>query len=325
MNKSNPLISVITPVYNRAKYLPECINSILSQSYENFEFIIIDDKSTDGTNEIIKNYASKDSRIIVLKNDKNIGATISFNRGLGISKGKYIARMDSDDISLPKRFEKQISIFQFWSNLDVLGTGAILIDQNGNTIGKKQFASNYEEIKKTLNFGVPVFDPSVMIKSNLLKESGGFDERLAPADDYHLWLTLFKKKKTISNINEYLIKYRIHDSNLSKLSSKEQLEKSFLALKIYKSVFSTDEFFKSSTFKELTNFEELVALYLSQQNPETKDLKKILNEYFISKKNVSSINRSKILTILKILFLRKKFILFFYYLLKMLINKFITR
>ena len=199
-------ISVITPIYNREKYLPECINSILSQSYENFEFILIDDKSTDGTSEIIKYYASRDSRIIVLENDKNIGATASFNRGLAISKGKYVARMDSDDISFPTRFQKQIYIFQLWSNLDVLGTGAILIDRDGNTIGKKQFPSTNQEIKEILNSGVPVFDPSVMIKSNVLKESGGFDERLAPADDYHLWLTLFKKKKIIANIQKNFFK-----------------------------------------------------------------------------------------------------------------------
>lgn len=322
---SPDLISVITPIYNREKYLPECINSILSQSYKNFEFILIDDKSTDGTSEIIKYYASRDSRIIVLENDKNIGATASFNRGLAISKGKYVARMDSDDISFPTRLQKQICIFQLWSNLDVLGTGAILIDRDGNIIGKKQFPSTNQEIKEILNSGVPVFDPSVMIKSNVLKESGGFDERLAPADDYHLWLTLFKKKKIIANIQEYLIKYRIHDNNLSKLSSKEQLEKSFLALKIYKSVSSSDEFLKRSSTKELTNFEKLAALYLSQQNPEIKDLKKILNEYFISKKNISQINRKKILTIIKIFFLRKKFIIFFYYLLKLVINKFQTR
>ena len=148
---SSDLISVITPIYNREKYLTECINSILSQSYENFEFILIDDKSTDGTSEIIKSYASRDSRIIVLENDKNIGATASFNRGLAISKGKYVARMDSDDISFPTRFQKQIYIFQLWSNLDVLGTGAILIDRDGNTIGKKQFPSTNQEIKEILN------------------------------------------------------------------------------------------------------------------------------------------------------------------------------
>ena len=118
---STPLVSVITPVYNREKYLVRCIESILEQTYSNFEFLIIDDKSSDNTLEIIKNYQLTDSRIKILENDKNLGATLSFNRGLDICQGKYLARMDSDDISLSGRLEKQVEIFESWSDLEVLG------------------------------------------------------------------------------------------------------------------------------------------------------------------------------------------------------------
>ena len=192
---STPLVSVITPVYNREKYLAKCIESILNQTYENFEFIIIDDNSSDLTVNIIKDYLLRDSRIKFLENNKNLGATLSFNRGLDIAKGKYIARMDSDDISLSDRLEKQVEIFESWSDLEVLGAGAILIDHNENEIGRRQFPSDFNKIKNILQTGVPVFDPSVMMRTSTLKEINGFDNRLAPADDYHLWLTLFKKKK----------------------------------------------------------------------------------------------------------------------------------
>ena len=316
----NPLVSVITPVYNREKYLVKCIESILKQTYSNFEFLIVDDKSSDNTLEIIKNYQSIDSRIKILENDKNLGATVSFNRGLDVCQGKYVARMDSDDISLPDRFLKQVDIFESWHELEVLGTGAILIDCNEKEIGRRQFPSDFKRIKSILNTGVPVFDPSVMMRTSTLKETMGFDNRLAPADDYHLWLTLFKKKKIISNIDNYLIKYRLHDSNLSKLESREQLRKSFLALQIYNSDFSTNEFFKKNIPQSLNNFEELIIEYWNGSETSVTGSIKILKEYFRNKEYYTKSNELKVLTLLKSL-LKKRSYFFFWYLSKFLLAK----
>ena len=319
---STPLVSVITPVYNREKYLVRCIESILEQTYSNFEFLIIDDKSSDNTLEIIKNYQLIDSRIKILENDKNLGATLSFNRGLDICQGKYLARMDSDDISLSDRLEKQVEIFESWGDLEVLGAGAILIDHNENEIGRRQFPSDFNKIKNILKTGVPVFDPSVMMRTSTLKEINGFDNRLAPADDYHLWLTLFKKKKIISNIDNYLIKYRLHDLNLSKVASREQLRKTFLALKIYNSNFSTDEFFNQKNSLDLTSFEELMIRYWNGSETSSEGSIKILKEYFNSKEYKLKKNELKILTLLKGL-LKKKSFSFFWYLSKFLFMKFL--
>ena len=317
---SEPLVSVITPVYNREKYLEECITSILNQTYQNFEFIIVDDKSTDNTLDIIKSYALQDPRIKLLENSKNVGATLSFNSGLDFCKGKYVARMDSDDISLPKRLIKQVEIFESWQDLEALGTGAILINQNGSEITRKQFPSDYKKIKNILNTGVPVFDPSVMMRTNFLKENKGFDNRLAPADDYHLWLTLFKQKKIISNINNYLIKYRLHDSNLSKLESKNQLQKTFLALQIYKSEYSTNEFFSKKIPIVSTELEQLIIQYWNGSETNLEGSKKILKEYFKNKTNSSNAYNAKILPILKGL-IKKKDLTFFWYLFKFLLMK----
>jgi len=316
----DPLISVITPVFNREKYLVKCIESILSQTYENFEFIIINDSSSDLTKNIIKDYNLQDPRIKLLNNDKNIGATLSFNRGLDICQGKYVARMDSDDISHPDRFLKQVEIFESWHDLEVLGTGAILIDCDGKEIGRRQFPSDFKRIKSILNTGVPVFDPSVMIRTSTLKETKGFDNRLAPADDYHLWLTLFKKKKIISNINDYLIKYRIHETNLSKLESKEQLRKSFLALQIYNSDFSTNEFFKKNIPQSLNNFEKLIVEYWNGSETSVIGSIKILKEYFRNKEYYTNNNELKVLTLLKSL-LKKKNFYFFWFIFKFLFVK----
>jgi len=319
---STPLVSVITPVYNREKYLAKCIESILNQTYENFEFIIIDDNSSDLTVNIIKDYLLRDSRIKFLENNKNLGATLSFNRGLDIAKGKYIARMDSDDISFLDRFKKQVDIFESWHDLEVLGTGAVLIDHKENEIGRKQFPSNFKKISNIIKTGVPVFDPSVMMRSSTLKEINGFDNRLAPADDYHLWLTLFKQKKIISNIDDYLIKYRLHDSNLSKVASREQLQKSFLALKIYNSNFSTDEFFNQKNHLDLTSFEELLIKYWDGSNTNKEGSIRIIKEYFSSKEYKLKNNEIKVLTLLKGL-LKKKSFSFLWYLSKFLFIKFL--
>jgi len=319
---STPLVSVITPVYNREKYLAKCIESILNQTYENFEFIIIDDNSSDLTVNIIKDYLLRDSRIKFLENNKNLGATLTFNRGLDIAKGKYIARMDSDDISFPDRFKKQVDIFESWHDLEVLGTGAVLIDHKENEIGRKQFPSNFKKISNIIKTGVPVFDPSVMMRSSTLKEINGFDNRLAPADDYHLWLTLFKQKKIISNIDDYLIKYRLHDSNLSKVASREQLQKSFLALKIYNSNFSTDEFFNQKNHLDLTSFEELLIKYWDGSNTNKEGSIRIIKEYFSSKEYKLKNNEIKVLTLLKGL-LKKKSFSFLWYLSKFLFIKFL--
>jgi glycosyltransferase involved in cell wall biosynthesis len=319
---STPLVSVITPVYNREKYLAKCIESILNQTYENFEFIIIDDNSSDLTVNIIKDYLLRDSRIKFLENNKNLGATLSFNRGLDIAKGKYIARMDSDDISFLDRFKKQVDIFESWHDLEVLGTGAVLIDHKENEIGRKQFPSNFKKISNIIETGVPVFDPSVMMRSSTLKEINGFDNRLAPADDYHLWLTLFKQKKIISNIDDYLIKYRLHDSNLSKVASREQLQKSFLALKIYNSNFSTDEFFNQKNHLDLTSFEELLIKYWDGSNTNKEGSIRIIKEYFSSKEYKLKNNEIKVLILLKGL-LKKKSFSFLWYLSKFLFIKFL--
>ena len=318
-----PKLSVITPVYNREKYLPECIESILNQTFKDFEFILIDDHSTDGTSKIIKEYEFKDNRIKLLSNKLNVGATQSFNNGLKISVGKYIARMDSDDISLPDRFQKQIDLLENWNELEVIGTGAILINSNGVEICRKKFPSDYKKIKKILMTGVPVFDPSVIIRSETLKQIGGFDNRLAPADDYHLWLSLFKNKKLISNLNDYLIKYRIHETNLSKLQLSEQLKKTFIAKKIYDSNLSIDDYLQKYKNDHLNEFETIIVKKWKNRETTYEDTIAILNLYFKNKNTIGHSNQNKILILLQVLFYKKKFTTFFKYLIKFLYYKFI--
>ena len=169
MVKSYPQISVIMAVYNGEKFLEEAIGSILKQTFLNFEFIIIDDGSEDTSLKIIKNF--KDKRISILENNKNIGLSASLNKGIKLSKGKYIARMDADDISLPERLEKQYNFMERNPNIGIVGTGYDLINESGERMGTYIYPDNPVTIHWKLLTG-PVFPhPTVMLRKKVLIEN----------------------------------------------------------------------------------------------------------------------------------------------------------
>ena len=148
-----PLVSVIMSVYNGEKYLVQAIDSILNQTYQNFEFIIIDDCSTDNSSHILQEYAKKDSRIKIIKKEKNIGIKgfiENLNLGISIAEGKYIARMDADDISLPERFQKQVTFLENNPEIFMVGAQIDFINEKNEIIGEKAGALEHEEIVKPL-------------------------------------------------------------------------------------------------------------------------------------------------------------------------------
>ena len=152
MKKKHSLISVIMSVYNDSNYLGKAIESILNQTLTDFEFLILDDGSTDGSKEIIKYYAKIDKRIKFNENPKNLGLATSLNKLIKLAKGQYIARMDADDESFPVRFEKQINYFNKFPETDVLGTGAIIIDNNDKILERKKMPNSYDKFYKNLFF-----------------------------------------------------------------------------------------------------------------------------------------------------------------------------
>lgn len=131
---NNPLISVLMPAYNAEKYIKEAIESILNQTFSNFEFIIIDDGSIDATEEIIKSF--KDSRIVYIKNEKNLGLIKTLNKGISIARGEFIARMDSDDISMPQRFELQLDVFKKYKGVDIVNVALKKMSEDGTKLSK---------------------------------------------------------------------------------------------------------------------------------------------------------------------------------------------
>ena len=217
--KAQPLISVIMPCYNSEDYIEEAIESILNQTYNNIEVIIADDCSTDKSFDLIKRYTKKDKRVRCFKNKNNIGCTKTLNKLVEQAKGKYIARMDADDISFEDRIEKQFKLLTK-HNYDVLGTNIIFIDSLGNKKNKRRYRNNISSIIKSEN---PLAHPTVLMKKKLLEIYGCYNERFVTTQDYDLWLRLWSHGCKIGIVDEYCLYYRIHEDGVSKKEAKKTL------------------------------------------------------------------------------------------------------
>ena len=216
-------------VYNGAKFLAEAIDSILAQTFTDFEFIIIDDASTDDSLQVINSY--KDARIIVVQNTKNLGLTKSLNIGIAKAKGKYIARMDSDDISLPKRLEKQFGFMEEHLEFAFCGTRAKTINDVGKEISFFKPPTDSSKILALLLFKNCFYHSSLIIRTEKLLQVSGYNENYKYAQDYRLYLELFKNKCYGTNLKEQLLVYRVLNSNISHKNSDKQDDLACSAIK----------------------------------------------------------------------------------------------
>lgn len=217
---NNLIVSVVMSVYNDENYISEAIDSILNQSFKEFEFIIINDGSTDRTLKILKEYEKKDSRVVLI-NQENKGLTKSLNIGIKKAKGGYIARMDSDDISHPQRLQKQIKFLKLNKEYALVGTNIEKIDKDAKHIEFNTTKYNNEEIQKTLSIRNCFAHGSVMIKRELVGEELYYDEAFRYAQDYRLWTKIAKKFK-VANLKEPLYKLRIHNNSISQEKVEQQ-------------------------------------------------------------------------------------------------------
>lgn len=208
-----PLVTVLLPVYNGALHLNEAIESILNQTFTDFELLIINDGSIDNSESIICSY--NDQRITYLLNDTNKGLIYTLNKGIGLAKGKYIARMDADDISLPERIIKQVAAFKTYSDLAVCGTAYETF--GGENSKKHLLPLSFESINTELLFSCCIGHPTVMMrKSFLIEQNLAYQESYLHAEDYKLWLDISTKGQII-NLPEVLLMYREHSGQVSNL------------------------------------------------------------------------------------------------------------
>lgn len=208
---SQPLVSVIMPVYNSEAFLAASIQSVLAQTYEHFELIILNDKSTDNSKTIIEQFAAADSRIVFIDKQQNIGPANLRNEGFALAKGTFIALLDSDDIALPERFEKQVSYLQNHPEVGVCGTWFTFFGAQDKIIRHSQ---KHDDIKVSFLHSCNIGNPTVMLRKSVLKDFK-FDNEYVPVEDYDLWSRLLVQTQ-FHNLPESLLNYRQHDSNISK-------------------------------------------------------------------------------------------------------------
>ncbi len=215
-----PKVSVIMPAYNAEQYISEAIDSILAQTFTDFEFIIINDSSLDSTEQIVMSYGDK--RISYVKNEQNLGVAKTLNKGLAMAKGQYVARMDADDVSLPSRLGKQVAYMDAHPECGICGTNTLLFGQ-GKVNEPFCFAENDKDIRADILFNNCFAHPTVMLRTQVIRKYHlEYDSSFERIEDYELWGRLLMVSKG-HNIQEPLLRYRFHASQVTQAYKPEQL------------------------------------------------------------------------------------------------------
>ncbi len=226
--KEQTLVSILMPVYNAEAYLSETLETIQSQTYQNWELFAIDDWSTDRSYEILLNFAKQDKRIKVYRNGKHRGVAGAANLALSMIKSNYVARMDADDLMHPERIAKQLKFLKENPDVVIVGSQCFLIDQNGQKIGEKKFPTKNNDIVKMIFRSIPIQQPSMMINRSLLpKDFIAYDQNKNTAEEVELLFKLFKYGKA-ANLADFLHFYRLHGKNTSLKDPKKTFYLTFL-------------------------------------------------------------------------------------------------
>jgi len=226
MSNPNPPISVIMSVYNGEEYLAEAMDSILNQTLGDFEFVIIDDGSKDRSIEIVQEYAKRDSRI-VFEARENAGLPAALNYAARKSKGKYLARMDPDDISMPDRFEKQFAFMEAHPEVACVGSRVTLIEPFGVPYLNTDHPLTHEEIDRDMLKGIgwSIVHPVAFMRKESLEKAGWYNESYRTSQDFELWLRMAEIGR-MANLPEHLLQYRQHlgSANFAKAEQQKKFK-----------------------------------------------------------------------------------------------------
>jgi len=237
---SVPKVTVLLPVWNAEKYIKQAIESVLNQTFKDFELLVIDDASTDKSAEIILSF--QDARIIYVKNNSNLQLIRTLNKGIRLARGRYLARMDADDICFSERLEKQVEFLEKNKGIAVVGTDIEFISSKGRYIGKGIVHPNGpKHIKWGLQRRNCVYHPTVMVNMDLLGEDFFYDTNYVHAEDYELWLRLAKSYE-IYNLSDILLKYRIHSASITNIHNQSAINSTLKALKTHSLFQLSDKF-----------------------------------------------------------------------------------
>jgi glycosyltransferase involved in cell wall biosynthesis len=219
IEQRDPKVTVLMSVYNGERYLNEAVDSILAQTFTDFEFLIIDDASTDLTPEILRSY--DDPRIRIVTNEENLGLTKSLNKGIALARGEYIARMDADDVSFIVRLERQVEFMEKNADIGVLGSNYQYIDESGYPKGVVSTSLDPELTRWELLFLNPLAHPTVLMRTALMRSVQGYDETFRFSQDYELWCRLTKITQ-LAKLQDVLLYLRSSKLNISHRHYKQQ-------------------------------------------------------------------------------------------------------
>jgi glycosyltransferase involved in cell wall biosynthesis len=211
------------PVYNAVRFVGEAVESILGQTLGDFEFLIIDDGSTDGSRRILEGYASRDRRIR-LASRPNTGYLVALNEMLAIARGEFLARIDADDIALPERFERQVEYLRSHPEVLALGSRILVIDHEGDPLEERCRVQTHEEIDRAHlepSTSMGLCHPAVMMRTETLRRVGGYRAEYYPSEDGDLWLRLAEIGR-LANLPEVHLKYRLHPQSITRARGVEQ-------------------------------------------------------------------------------------------------------
>ena len=225
----NPKITVLMSVYNDEKYLQNSIDSILRQSFREFEFLIFEDASTDKSREILERYSKEDKRIRLILNDVNMGLSVNLAKGVQIAKGAYIARMDADDIAFSNRLKLQYD-YIYNNEIDILGSYVIDIDADNKEIGTRKVPISHENIAKLI-WSCPMIHPTVIFRKDAVLRAGSYNKNLRRRQDYELWFRCLKANLKFENIPEPLLYYRHTNDYFKKNNYKVQLQQLVMGIR----------------------------------------------------------------------------------------------
>ncbi len=302
--KKRPFVSVLLPVYNGEKYLKDCIDSVLNQTYSDFEFVILDDGSFDSTESIISNYT--DSRIRYIKNQHNLKLIATLNKAIELCEGKYIARIDADDLMHPNRLQKQVYFLE--TNVEyVLVGSAVRLIKEGVEEESIRYYTEHDDIVFSMLFYCSFIHPSLLIRKSIINENKlYFDSDFIHAEDYELWTRIVTFGK-VANLPEKLTSYRIHSEQISQQHIEYQ-KKQMLLIR--------NKFLN----KKLTDFSDLEKdiLFGNQSTSNLRYFLKVLNKFESNSsfqggaklRYIYKQAKNKILTIDKLSIIDLSFVLF---------------
>lgn len=226
---AEPAVTVLMPVYNAERFVAQTMDTVLAQTFGDFEFVIINDGSTDRSPEILQHYAKRDGRIRLVSR-ANTGYVVALNEGLGLARGELVARIDADDLAHPKRLELQVARMRAEPGLVALGSNADAIDEDGYPIGEYPVPLTHEEIEAAhLRGSSSIHHPAVMLRTEAMRRVGGYRKELMPCEDFDLWLRLGEVGR-LANLPEKLLTKRLFVGSAvaSNLEKQEKLVKTIL-------------------------------------------------------------------------------------------------